>query len=306
VGGKVGIVRGPLPAAEAARLSRTSLDRPLAGGVELMVAEVRGKAVVRGAFQRGEGVRRGSGGPEVLVDTGSVWIALALASPGELTPCPAARIVNRYVRPLLRALTKLGAPAHYFGRDWVSVLHRPAAFVGFAHDASSGRALFEGIVAVDAPFATRARASFQGKEPGTLASILGRTLEPSHLVDGVVASYAKAFGREPEDAAPVLDGALDEDDGGSDPPWAACHDEPIGPVCAGVDRAGVLRVGGDLMVSRDAVAALEARLAALPLSASRDEIARAIDATLAAPGVALDGVRSLRSIEEVVARARGA
>jgi hypothetical protein len=303
VAAKMGIVRGHLSPAEAAHVSRTSLDRPLAAGAELLVAEVRGAATVRGAFQRGGGVRRGSGGPEVLADTGTVWVALALARSGELTPCPAARLVNRYVRPLLRAIGKLGAPAHYFGRDWVSVQHRPAAFVGFAHDASSGRALFEAIVAVSAPFAPSPRPSFLGKEPGTLAGLLGRPVEASRLVDVIVESYADAYGLEALDATPVLDPRAHEVNA-ADPPWAACRDEAIGPVCAGPDRNGVLRVGGDLMASRDAIAALEARLAALPSPADRDAIARAVDATFTAPGVVLDGVRSLQSIAEVIERAR--
>ena len=44
-----------------------------------------------------------------------------------------------------------------------------------------------------------------------------------------------------------------------EPPWAAVVEEAIGIVGAGHDARGVFRVGGDLLVSRDALARLEAR-----------------------------------------------
>jgi hypothetical protein len=61
-------------------------------------------------------------------------------------------------------------------------------------------------------------------------------------------------------------------------------------------------VGGDLLVSRDAMAHLEARLP----DANDDEVARVLDVTLGAGGVALDGVRSLSSLRDVILRARHA
>ena len=68
---------------------------------------------------------------------------------------------------------------------------------------------------------------------------------------------------------------------------------------AGRDARGVLRVGGDLLVSRDALATLEAQIASAP----RGDIARIVHATLGAPGVALEGVRTLASVVDVVERA---
>ena len=104
-----------------------------------------------------------------------------------LVACDAAHIVNRYVRPLLRALAKCGALAHFFGRDWVSVGHRPAAWVGFAHDRESGRAVVESFVARETPFDLAPRASYLGKEPGTLASIVGRAIDEARLADAIAA-----------------------------------------------------------------------------------------------------------------------
>ena len=82
-----------------------------------------------------------------------------------LVACDESRLVNRYVRPLLRALTKVGATAHFFGRDWVSVAGRPVAWVGFAHDAGTRRTVFEAVVAVGAPYVVRARESTGGTRP---------------------------------------------------------------------------------------------------------------------------------------------
>jgi hypothetical protein len=92
-----------------------------------------------------------------------------------------------------------------------------------------------------------------------------------------------------------------------DPPWAACSEEAIGPVCAGPDRNGRLRIGGDLLVSRDAVARLEFELARMMgPSHDRDAVGRAVNEALAAPGVALEGVRRLESVRDVIFRALGA
>jgi hypothetical protein len=67
-------------------------------------------------------------------------------------------------------------------------------------------------------------------------------------------------------------------------------------------------VGGDLFVSRDALASLEDALA--PFARDRtapqgDEIARLVDGALAAPGVVIDGVRSLTTVTGVITRALG-
>src|SRR5580658_1117618 len=181
-GMRLGVIRaGTRSAGEIAAHSRAALDRPLAHMAELWVAVARDEALLVGAFQRGRGmpatwplVRRGAGGPEVRVGPGTVHVALALTHPGVLVPCDETRIVNRSVRPLLRALTKTARLAHFFGRDWVSVAHRPAAWVGFAHDAGTRRTLFEAFVAVRTPFAVADRPSFLGKRQGALEEIAGR------------------------------------------------------------------------------------------------------------------------------------
>lgn len=230
---------------------------------------------------------------------GSLWVGLLLSRVDALVSCDEARIVNRYVRPLLRALTRCGAQAHFFGRDWISVKHRPAAWVGFAHDRASGRTALEAIVARGTPFEVDPRESYLGKEPGTIASIVGEAPSEERLADALVESFSATYGHAATDL-----GALPTFPVGEpipiDPPWAATFEDAIGPLAAGLDAIGRFRFGGDLLASRDAVAALEA---ALP-SVSDNGVTAAVDAALGAPGTALDGVRSLSNVRDVILEAR--
>jgi hypothetical protein len=306
MGGPLAVRRGTATAETLAAWSRAALDLPL-DGPELWVHEVSTRALVLGAFEREERgergtplVRRGSGGPGVLVGPGTVHVALALTHPAELVACEPGKLVNRYVRPLLRALTRLGATAHYFGRDWVSVRHRPAAWMGFAHDAASRRSLVEAFVAVSTPFAT-ARPSFLGKEPGTLESITGRSIAGMRIVDGIVDGYARAYDREPVVLAKPLDIDVASRAPSNDPPWRATAEEAVGELGAGPDGEGVFRLGGALLASRDAVAQAEARAAAI--GPDEREIGRMVNDVFTAPGVALDGVRSLETVRDLLVRA---
>jgi hypothetical protein len=275
--------------------SRGALDATLACPGELTVSIASDAGVLLGAFQRtvglgGEGLlrRRGSGGPEVRVAVGSVHVLLSLASPGALVPCDEKRIVNRHVRPLLRALTKTGHMAHYFGRDWVSVAGKPVAWVGFAHDATTRRTVFEAVVAVGAPYVVTPRESLRGKEAAVVE------VDPARLVEAIVEAYARDFEAVAIAASDVGGDEVPADD----PPWAGTREEVIGTVGAGRDAAGVFRVGGDLLVSRDALARLESGAVGEGV-----DLGQLVDQTLAAPGVALDGIRSLTSVRDCVAEA---
>ncbi len=287
---------GALAPRDIAARSRAELDRPLTYDAELTIARVSSEAVLLGAFQRGHDVsvesalyRRGSGGAAVRVGPGTLWVSLALKQPGY----EPGKILNRHVRPLLRALTKVGATAHYFGRDWISVAHRPAALAGFSHDSATGRTAFEAFVAVATPFALGPRASFLGKVPATLEELVGKSIDMDRVAKAIRDAYA------PDGVEIVLPEArVEEEELRADPPWGATIEEAIGEIGAGADRMGRFRVGGDFLVSRDAIAALETRIA------DGGETAQAVDATLGAPGVAIEGVRSLRSVAEVIDRAR--
>jgi len=297
-----------ISAVELAAASRAALDVPLADEAELWIARPSEDAIALGAFQRDTGalgpgvVRRGSGGPAVHVGEGTLWVALLLSRVDALTECDEPRLVNRYVRPLLRALTKTGALAHFFGRDWVSVKKRPAAWIGFAHDTATGRAVIEAFVARSTRFDLAPRASYLGKDPGTLEEIAGAEVEEGRLADAIVGAYAEAYARVATEGGP-LSPPPDSREGGSptaDRPWTATFEEVIGPLGAGRDANGRFRVGGDLLVSRDALARLETCLEANP----NEDVGAIVDQTLGAPGVALDGVRSLTSVRDVIVAAR--
>ena len=317
---RLGVIRaGEQPAQAIADHSLAALDRPLAPSLvaELWVAIASSEALVLGAFQRGAGIaatglpllRRGSGGPEVRIGPGTIHIALALSHPGALVPCDEHRIVNRSVRPLLRGLTKAGSLAHFFGRDWVSVGHRPVGWVGFAHDTGSRRTVLEAFIAVQTPFALDQRPSFLGKSHGTLDVIAGHALNAQRIADAIVESYVAASSGEVAEVSaaagtertPVAAEKRHED-ARADPPWTAMRAEAIGPVGAGRDARGNFRVGGDLLVSRDALARLETRIDAT----ADPQIGAIVDETLGAPGVALDGIRSLKSVRDAILDARHA
>lgn len=278
-------------------------------GARALVARVTGEARIAGAFERARAgdVRRASGGATVTVGEGTVYLLLALPSLGALDPsCRTDVIVNRYARPLLRALGRAaGAPAHYFGRDWIAVARRPAAYVAFAHERATGRAVVEAFVAVTSPFAgDPERASFLGREPGTLASITGeRGADTARVASVVAQAYAEAYGGVHTDApftasAREVAAALAVAD---DPPWDVVREEAIGPVGALVDHAsGAVRVGGELLVSRDALGELEAAASAQRAASGPREWTSLVRAHLAAPGVALEGAR-LETIAELLA-----
>ncbi|OJY25998.1 MAG: hypothetical protein BGO98_36035 [Myxococcales bacterium 68-20] len=278
----------------------------------LAIGSPSDEAVVLGAFQRagelGEGayaraLRRGSGGGAARVGPGTVWLQLSLARPDALIACTPDKLLNRYVRPLLRALTRAaGVPVSYFGRDWISAAHRPVALVGLGHEATTNRALFEAVVAVSTPLSVSDRPSFLGKVPATLDEIAGRALDPQRVVEVVVDAYrtsASAHVDRPSGEAPSID------EGTCEVAWSATREEAIGTIGAGLDASGRLRVGGELMVSRDALARLEALLAALPADASEDDIGRAVDEALGSGGAITFGVRSLASIRDAIVEARG-
>lgn len=310
----IGVMRlDGVPAARLAALSRNALDRSLQHPAELVIATLSDEAVVLGALQRSSELgsdlavsspvlRRGSGGAEVRVGRGTLWTQLALERCDTLVACEPERLLNRHVRPVLRALTKVGALARYFDRDWISVAKRPIGIVALAHDAGTGRALVEVVIAVTTPFAVRPRPSYLGASPATLAEVgSGSNVDLARVGDAIAAAHADVYGRSLVELPPFAfpDDAEAEASRG-EPRWEATRDEAIGVIGAGRDRAGVMRIGGELMVSRDALAALEQQLTA---ATDADALGRVVGDALAGPGVAVVGVRSLHSVRDVVEEA---
>lgn len=258
--------------------SRLALHSQLARNAhptpELRVAVVQEEGILLGAFQRLADVPlearasgrlppvflRGSGGAAVSLGAETVYLSLRLPHPGALTDADPPRLLNRYVRPLLRGLGSLGKPAHYFGRDWVSVGGRPVAAVTFAHDGDTGQAHVEAFVGVRrAPWPSwrRERGSFRGKAPGALAEVLGGPLSAEEVARRIGEAFGGAYG------LPVSRDPLGHDEAGgltaSDAtPWAATGEGAIGLIAAGPDAGGTFRVGGEILASQDALRDLAA------------------------------------------------
>jgi hypothetical protein len=186
----------------------------------------------------------------------------------------------------------------------VSVHHRPIAAIGLAHDAGTGRAAFEAFVAVRAPW-SEPRASFLGKEPGTLEGVCGRPFDSIVLAGAVIDAYAAAAGgrRALADRAVTID-APSSSALRSEPAWTSRIEEAIGWVCAGPDAGGMLRLGGELMASRDAVAKIESDVAALGASATREDLGKVVNEAFGA-GTVIEGVKELGNVRDALWNALG-
>jgi hypothetical protein len=288
-------------------------------GASLVIGRPSDSAIVLGAHQRStdvtavaaEFLARASGGGSARVGPGSVWLQLRLARSDALLPSPPDKLLNRYVRPLLRALTKQsGVVASYFGRDWISLRHRPVALVGFAHDSRSGRCLFEAIIAATTPLTgpgDPVRRSFRDHQPGTVAELAGRSIDLVALEAAIVEAYAAQASEvhestEPRPDAPPRSDALDR------VPWRATGEEAIGTIGAGPDASGRFRVGGELMVSADALVRLEHRIESLAARGGPtepDAVGREVDEALTTAGAIVFGIKSLGSIRDVIVAALG-
>jgi hypothetical protein len=275
----------------------------------LWISPVVRREICLGAFQRARSAlspgalagpqtitRRVSGGPALDLGPGTLHVLLALPSPSALLDADAPRLVNRHVRPLLRALTRLGALAQYFGRDWVTVAHRPAGWVGFAHDSASGACCFEAFVALSHPFAldlsldgypARVVAPFLGKSPATVEQAAGKSLSMERAAALIGEAYEALGGgiaRASWAAEQVRPVAGDER-----APWGGLVEAPIGFLGArgGATEGGF---GGDLLGSADLIARLDEAVRGLSWGVFRDEIGAALARSFDEGGL-IDGVR---------------
>jgi len=278
-----------LPAAErplavALGLGAALLERAASQGTAWMAASViRGPAVLLGASQRAGRVvrldacassgtavlRRATAGTAVYAGGRAIVWALALPHVAALAPDATPRtLLNRNVRGFLKGLSRAGAPAHYFGREWISVRHQPAAVLGF-EATRDGAVLIEVIAGIDAPPALpealataeeREVDRWRGKAPAALGELLAG--EPVAVAGGVMRAVAQRA------AAPAheVEGGAEEEGGEVAPAHAVRRRDdpmpegftagprrrvPIGWIDTGVDRAGGrVWVGGDVLAPR--------------------------------------------------------
>jgi len=154
---------------EALALGRYQpLARALANPLEAAPATASGATVVR----------RWTGGHATAYGEGILSLSLILPGPSAWLPAtdkiPAEKLLNRYLRGLLRAISALGAPAFYPGRDCVTVAARPVAYVSCERD-GTGVCLVQAIVGVSRPYSVE-------KEPTPLPEQDAATW-PSALAD---------------------------------------------------------------------------------------------------------------------------
>jgi hypothetical protein len=281
-------------------------------------------------------LRRPSGGVAVRAGEGVSYFALALYDRSSLMPCPRSRILNRNVRGALAGFRKAGVIAHYFGRDFLSVDARPAAYVGWAARAD-GRVLLEFFICESsscfiAPrelgYPARTNDPFRGKEPWTLQQAVGTVIgaekrEPVRgrsLLEHVARGYQTGFAAEVVQS-PIPEAWLRAEPRAGLPPdpdasalhWSHPIEEAIGFVSAGVaiDGAGKLarvRMCGDFFADDNCAITLERML--IGVEPATDHIARAVDNAYGQAGHDVEGVRDLHTFQtailDAVARARAA
>ena len=296
------------------------------GPAALYAAELAGASSVLGQHQhaphalradRDMALRRATGGAALHGGDGVLYVSLALQDVNALVMAPPGKLLNRYVRGALAGLRALGYPAHYFGRDFVSLDAQPVAYVAWAED-HSGLARLELFVAHTRGFPLPSELSgypppseppFRGRAPTTLAE--GRpqaTPAAADVLEALAAGYARTFGAErrpldldlkqlerAERLEPVVR-AIDDRPGLA---WSAPHEEVIGFVAAGLalDDRGLIsaaRIAGDFFMHSDCHPQLEDALAGKP--PTDDAFAAALDGVLAHRVGLIEGVRSLRTL----------
>jgi hypothetical protein len=181
---------------DALALSQTLLAHANRQGTAVLAASiVTGPVVILGAMQRAGRVvdvhackeagvrvlRRTTTGTAAWMGGTGLVLALALPHVASIaTDATDRTLLNRNVRPFLRAFTRVGAMAHYFGREWISLRKRPAALLGF-DVTRKGAVLIEMLVGLDQSIALpielttieeRAVNRFQGKTPASLHEVL--------------------------------------------------------------------------------------------------------------------------------------
>jgi hypothetical protein len=268
----------PRTVPEALALAAALLERASSGEAQITASLLEGPAVVLGALQRAGRVidvaacatagtpvlRRATTGTAAYIGRRAIVWTLALPHVAALHPDATPRtLLNRNVRGFLQGLSRGGAPARYFGREWIAIDHRPAALLGF-EALPDGRILIEVFAGLDASIALpaslcadeeRAVDRWRGKEPMALAP-----RDPAMIALQVIEAVAARAGANLDGAeppAPLVVAPPITDPRDPVPPGLALTERkraPIGWIDAAADVAtGRLWLGGDLLVASFAV-----------------------------------------------------
>lgn len=320
----VAIVDGPNEAGLAVERSDDELTRALSDrdvALAFYACALTGDMLTLGAFQRqplsdgAAAVRRRTGGITAFAGEGVVYLAMRLRNASVAMPCPHNRVLNRNVRGLLAGLSTSGVPAHYFGRDFVSVAHRPAVLTTWTRD-ESGAVDLEFFVSTGRSFDAREfvhdsdayAAHFLGKTPITLAESWGAAPTIEDLTDRVARrGYAERIGlaydlREPSSQAVT---AAVTRERSTELRWSTPHAIPIGSLEAGVRLEGGLIADAELAGDFMADAALNVRLAAelRGKPATAENIVAAVNDVFLREGLHVEGVASLEPVRDALLEA---
>lgn len=296
-------VAAGLLAGGSARLAAARLS----GGVVALGRWQDAAVALTGAARAREPVRRVTGGRTVALGEGTFALALALPHRSWLVSddpraLPAASFLNRAVRVVLGGLARLGVPANYFGRDFVTVDAAQAAYVSFEL-APGGAALLEVVLPAEAHWWLPAGLGALPEKPptrgvpgpATVAGLAGRT--SAQLLDAMLAGARERFGVETfASDAPVA--PQDVAAPPSLPRRSALVDIPAGWAQASVRLDGgtiaEASLTGDFLADSAGIQAVSGRLrGAAP---TFEAVGRALDAVYGRTDHALLGIDDLAAL----------
>jgi hypothetical protein len=206
-------------ASTAQLMASVARGRERGEGGAIQLATLRGAALALGRYQAltaplGETesiqapnfVRRWTGGHATAYGEGILSVSLILPGPSAWLSAgetiPTEKLLNRYVRGLLRAFSELGAPAFYAGRDCVTVAARPVAYLSCERD-GTGVCLVQAVVGVSRPYSSNLRPEPEGEAPTTLAELTGSPEGlGERLGEALLSAYAARHGLTLEAAPP--------------------------------------------------------------------------------------------------------
>jgi len=333
---------GTLPTRRALATAAAVLEsvaEPSAAPAVLVGARLEGDSVVLGEWQRaGDAVRRDAvestgsellrrrtGGPTTVGGDGIYYAALALRHASVLMSCPPDRVLNRNVRGVLGGLSASGTPAHYFGREWLSVDRRPAALATWDR-LDDGRVLLEFFVGVDRTFVLpprlagypkRKQKRFLGKKPVTLAEAWDQEVDGEQMTAWIAQGHPDRFGSEVEvrradltdeerERAVTIEPDFDTGEDDDRLRWSRPREIPIGFLSAGArlddeGRLAEVRVAGDFFQDRAAPRVLSEKLVGQPPDAKR--YVDAINSTWDGTSHVIEGLKELEPIRAALTEA---